>query len=220
MAWGPVPGSERLTTASLDSNTLRGRGVAVSGDMLRVAGSTVRISGIEAPGYGQVCGSDKSRKWRCDVYAEAALSRLLAGGRIECQLKGTDADGHSLVTCRRGDTDIAAELVAGGHVFAETGLFAPYASNEKKARAAKAGIWAGEAAARPSEYRAQKWEEAKRDAPDGCPIKGNVRGGRRIYVLPWSRGYERVRVSESRGGRWFCSEEEARSAGWQSSEPS
>lgn len=80
-------------------------------------------------------------------------------------------------------------------------------------------MWAGQAT-RPSDYRAQKWEEAKREAPDGCPIKGSVRGSRRYYVVPWARGYERVRVSRSRGERWFCSEAEAQEGGFKPFEQS
>ena len=43
----------------------------------------------------------------------------------------------------------------------------------------------------------------------------SVAGGARVYVLPWSPDYGRVRVSKSRGGRWFCSEQEAIAAGWE-----
>ena len=75
------------------------------------------------------------------------------------------------------------------------------------------GLWNGEAE-RPGTYRARTWEEAKRAAPDGCPIKGQVAGGARVYVLPWSPEYGRVRVSRARGDRWFCSEKEAIAAGW------
>ena len=80
----------------------------------------------------------------------------------------------------------------------------PIAVLRKKLRTAKAGVWEG-SPARPSEYRALKWEEAKRNAPDGCPIKGSVRGNRRYYTVPWARDYERVKVSRNRGERWFCS---------------
>ena len=99
-------------------------------------------------------------------------------------------------------------------MFAEAGLFASYSSLEREARAAKAGIWVGGETERPAEFRAKVWEEAKRRAPDGCPIKGRVTGGARVYVLPWSPDYERGRVQKERGERWFCSEQEAVAAGW------
>ncbi len=190
----------------------------MSGDTLRVAGTTLALSGIEAPIEGQTC-ADGTRPWRCDTAAHTALARLLRSSPITCELSGSDSLGRKIGTCRQGKTDIAAELVRNGHVFAETGFFSAYGSLESEARAAKAGIWRGEAM-RPADYRAQKWEEAKREAPAGCPIKGNVTGGRRVYVLPWAQGYERVKISSRKGERWFCSEDEAVAAGWKPSEQS
>ncbi len=201
-----------------DASEVEGRGVALTGDTLRVARTTIRLSGIEAPVPGQTCESASSAAWRCDAAAREALARVLAKGRVRCKLGGSDDAGHRSGTCHTGDKDVAAELVGGGHVFANSGLFTAYGSLESAARSGKAGIWAGDAA-RPDDYRAQKWEEAKRDAPDGCPIKGNTKGGRRIYVLPWSQGYERVRMG-GKGDRWFCSESEARQAGWKPAEQS
>lgn len=48
----------------------------------------------------------------------------------------------------------------------------------------------------------------------GCDIKGNISGNGRIYHLPGGAHYARTRIDESRGERWFCSEAEARAAGW------
>jgi endonuclease YncB( thermonuclease family) len=48
-----------------------------------------------------------------------------------------------------------------------------------------------------------------------CRIKGNINDqGDRIYHVPGSDAYERTGISTSRGERWFCTEEEARKAGW------
>ena len=52
----------------------------------------------------------------------------------------------------------------------------------------------------------------------GCSIKGNISRDRtRIYHVPGGLYYERTRISPSKGERWFCSEAEARSAGWRRS---
>jgi hypothetical protein len=48
----------------------------------------------------------------------------------------------------------------------------------------------------------------------GCDIKGNISDNGRIYHLPGGAYYARTRIDESRGERWFCSESEARTAGW------
>lgn len=51
-----------------------------------------------------------------------------------------------------------------------------------------------------------------------CSIKGNVSTrGERIYHVPGQKYYDDTRISASHGERWFCSEEEARAAGWRRS---
>jgi hypothetical protein len=73
-------------------------------------------------------------------------------------------------------------------------------------------------ALRPAELKAKAWEEAKRQAPDGCPIKGQVIGKERVYVLPGAPEYQRVRVQTARGDRWFCSEQDAAAAGFKAAQ--
>jgi hypothetical protein len=53
----------------------------------------------------------------------------------------------------------------------------------------------------------------------GCNIKGNIsiRTGERIYHVPGQEYYDATRISLRHGERWFCSEEEARQAGWRRS---
>ena len=47
-----------------------------------------------------------------------------------------------------------------------------------------------------------------------CRIKGNISGSGKIYHVPGSTWYDRTQIDEASGERWFCSEEEARAAGW------
>ncbi|MBD9447162.1 MULTISPECIES: hypothetical protein [unclassified Rhizobium] len=49
-----------------------------------------------------------------------------------------------------------------------------------------------------------------------CNIKGNVSidSGERIYHVPGQHYYEATKISPQYGERWFCSEQEARAAGW------
>jgi endonuclease YncB( thermonuclease family) len=153
----------RLTVPNIAANLpllsgtrpLEGRAYAVSGDSLQVGGTTVRLSGIEAPDQDQRCGAG-NRRWRCGAAASEALSRLVTGRVVSCTLSGTDGKGRPLASCMAGKTEINAELVRRGHVFAETGLFARYASIESEARSAKLGLWAGGDVERPSDYRARQ----------------------------------------------------------------
>jgi endonuclease YncB( thermonuclease family) len=199
---------------------LIGGGKSVTGrardGVTRVGGVTVRLTGIEAPESEQRCGGGANR-WRCGAVAATVLSRLVNGRRASCSLAGSDEAGRTLGQCSVGQKDVGAELVRQGYVFADGSFLARYASQEREARTAKAGLWNGEAE-RPAAFRAKLWEEAKRRAPEGCPIKGQVSGAARVYVLPWSPDYERVRVQKARGERWFCSEEEAVAAGFKAAQ--
>ncbi|MCB1743560.1 MAG: hypothetical protein KDK91_24500 [Gammaproteobacteria bacterium] len=52
-----------------------------------------------------------------------------------------------------------------------------------------------------------------------CVIKGNIsiQTGEKIYHVPGQKYYTRTRISPAYGERWFCSEAEARAAGWRKS---
>lgn len=48
-----------------------------------------------------------------------------------------------------------------------------------------------------------------------CDIKGNINpDGERIYHLKNNEWYGKAFIDETRGERWFCSEDEAKGAGW------
>lgn len=47
-----------------------------------------------------------------------------------------------------------------------------------------------------------------------CRIKGNIGGSGKIYHVPGTAAYAKTKIDESKGERWFCTEEEARTAGW------
>jgi endonuclease YncB( thermonuclease family) len=164
-AWLATGGQPNLTgiTGSITSQLpvagparkpLQGRAEALGGDLMRVAGTTVRLAGVEAPERRQTCGTG-SRRFRCGAAAEAALGRLVNGRPVICTVSGTGEGGIALAYCMRGKIDINAELVRQGHVFAGSGFFARYASLEREARAAKAGIWASGEPERPADYRAR-----------------------------------------------------------------
>ena len=52
--------------------------------------------------------------------------------------------------------------------------------------------------------------------PGSCDIKGNIsiNTGERIYHVPGQEHYWETKISRQYGERWFCSEAEARAAGW------
>ena len=52
----------------------------------------------------------------------------------------------------------------------------------------------------------------------GCDIKGNIGPtGERIYHVPGDPWYAKTQISRHKGEKWFCSESDARAAGWRRS---
>lgn len=214
MAETPTPARPEL------GDNIHGRARATTGDTLRIGRTLIKLKHIEAPESGQMCVGTNGQPWGCGDAARAALAKYLSGSRIDCTLSNRDGtDAIARGDCKKGDTDLAAALVRDGHVFAETGFFARHASLENEARNNHRGIWNGEAQ-RPDEFRAAAWKAAREKAPQSCPIKGRVSSRDKFYVMPWMQGYDSIRIRASRGERWFCSEEDARQAGWRPSEAS
>ena len=59
---------------------------------------------------------------------------------------------------------------------------------------------------------------ASAEEVSACTIKGNVNTrGERIYHVPGQKYYDETQISATHGERWFCSEQEARAAGWRKS---
>ncbi len=203
------------------SSEISGPATVISGDSMRVDGRLVRLDGVEAPAAAQPCTHENGRRWNCASASRSGLGKIIRGRQVTCTPSGQDDSGRTLAHCVvDSTTDIATELVRSGYVFATSGsFFSSLSSEEETARNAKLGIWQGEVA-RPQEWRDQAWEAAKREAPDGCPIKGVVRASAKIYTLPWSDAYASARVRPERGERWFCSEDEAKAAGFAPSDRS
>ncbi len=210
-------------TAAADAappTTLTSRNVrAVTGDTLRVGNTLIALDGIEAPETAQSC-ERASGRWRCGTAARDALTGLVRGRSVSCEITGEREGGVKTGSCATGDADLAEKMIEQGMAFSTSFFFlSHYARLERKAQSEKNGLWAGDAE-RPQVWRDKRWAEAKEKAPDGCPIKGRIRSGARIYVLPWSAAYDSVRLRRARGERWFCSETEAEAAGWRRAEPS
>lgn len=190
-----------------------GRATVVDGDTLEIAGVRVRLEGIDAPEAGQTCPARRSGNWDCGAAATAALKRLVGTRRIDCVSAGTDKYGRMLGWCTLDGQDLNAEMVQGGHAWAFVRYSTRYRALEAEARRAKVGIWQGEA--EPAwAYREHRWAAAEPAAPEGCAIKGNVTANGRIYHMPWSPWYDKVRIEPAKGERWFCSEAEAGEAGF------
>ncbi len=186
----------------------------VDGDTIVIDNLRIRLEGIDAPESGQTCQRKWVGAWACGTVATTALARMLDGRAVTCESRGPDKYNRMLGICFADGHDVNARMVREGHAWAFVKYSKRYVAEEAAARSESAGIWQG-ASVPAWEYRAQQWASAEDRAPvDGCVIKGNVTRNGRIYHMPWSPWYQRVRIDADPAKRWFCSETEAVAAGW------
>lgn len=190
----------------------------IDGDTIVLGETRIRLEGIDAPETTQACGRRFFGTWRCGEESTRHLVHLIGAQPVRCEDMGLDKYGRTLGRCFVGTTNLNAEMVRSGYAWAFVRYSQAYVVQEAEAKLAHAGIWQGNAI--PAwEFRAGAWAMAETQAPNGCTIKGNVTNAGRIYHMPWSPWYEKVRMDDHgrgppKGKRWFCSEGEAIAAGW------
>ncbi|CUH40256.1 Thermonuclease precursor [Jannaschia seosinensis] len=204
-----------LLAAPLAAETLSGTVRVVDADTIDIgASANVRLLGIDAAEADQTCRDDNGVVLPCGRFASDAARSLYEGEVARCEVSERDRYGRYLATCTVAGRNMNSELV-------RLGIARRYRDNpryfeeEKEARLLARGLWAYEME-NPALWRAEQRELRIEDnAPEGrCAIKGNISDNGRIYHLPGSRFYGPTRIDERRGERWFCSEAEARAAGW------
>ncbi|MCG6113446.1 MAG: thermonuclease family protein [Paracoccus sp.] len=198
--------------ADLSGPIPAGAAEVVDGDGLRVRGVVIRLHGIDAPEHDQSCQDARGAIWHCGEIATDRLAQMIADTTVTCTELDRDRYDRSVALCEAAGVDLAEAMVAEGLAWAYLRYSDTYAPAETTAREQGIGIWSG--VNQPAwEYRASR--RAGTSEKSGCRIKGNIsQSGERIYHLPDSRSYAATRISEAKGERWFCSEGEARTAGW------
>lgn len=155
----------------------------IDGDTLELQGTIIRLRGVDAPETGQRCRGRNGKTLRPGDDSVSFLQTIAAHG-LTCS--GTDLDdyGRLIARCRTADgTDIGQRMVAEGLAWAFIKFSAEYSREEADARAARRGVW-GMDCQPPWAFRAKRWEAARQQAPEGCPIKGNISKNGRIYHTP------------------------------------
>lgn len=193
-------GPASLFQATQNKEELKGRVVRVlDGDTFDLEeGVRVRLIGVDAPEYPKGCLSLKAKE---------RLEELVLGKEVEIEVVEKDNFGRKLGFVMIGGLLINQTMIEEGLARAGAGENPKYGAKllaaEDSAKKAKRGIWSSLCAGK-----------------EDCLIKGNVRRdrGTKIYQLPECYNYEKVVVNEEEGDLWFCSEEEARKAGFRKSE--
>jgi endonuclease YncB( thermonuclease family) len=193
----------------------------IDGDTLQVGGDVIQLYGIDAPELGQLCDSN-GRLWHCGMEAALALNKLLTLNRssLRCspwsnEVQSATAPTRAPQVCEVGDQDVAVLTLHTGNSLALPGAFPDYVEAERQAREGGVGIWHSDFVV-PWKWRAGAQSPSRRsDSSRECSIKGvfDVDGQGR-YFVPTDVEYAALTIDPDQGEKMFCSDDEARLAGW------
>lgn len=115
------------------------------GDTLTMTGKDVRLYGIDAPEYKQICQNSAGKSWPCGDMARAKLLMLVGTDEVTCEPQATDNYGRAVASCGTAKVpDLALAMVeAGMAANGVDGGEGPYAVSESLAQVEKIGVWSG-----------------------------------------------------------------------------
>ena len=194
-----------------------GQASVIDGDTIEIGGQKIVLYGIDAPESAQICAVG-GKSTPCGQLAAGALADRIGQQTVTCAPRGHEQDGLVAAVCSAGGDELNGWMVSQGMALAYRLFSNDYVRHERKAEKEKTGVWAG--------YFVKPWDwrRGRRLTKDkvfdegACTIKGNItRGGKRVYHVPDGQYYRSIRIDTSLGEYWFCSEAEARKAGWKKS---
>ena len=185
----------------------------IDGDTLDVGGVRVRLHGIDAPEIGQTCQTSQGQDWDCGTWVSREVRARYQGAQASCNPVAKDRYGRVVAICLIRGQDMGRHLVQNGMAVAFRKYSNAYVADERAAKRAHVGLHSG-TFVQPEKHRKRKVTQSA--AANGeCVIKGNIsKKGVRIFHVPGQHYYGATRIRRDQGERWFCTEAEARAAGW------
>ena len=85
---------------------------------------------------------------------------------------------------------------------------------QREAQDNKAGLWSPDACNGDTSSTNIIIPSTQINNDNSCTIKGNISSGGKIYHMIGCGSYAKTVIDETKGEKWFCTEQEAINAGW------
>jgi endonuclease YncB( thermonuclease family) len=144
-----------LTPLSLVIADVTGKPRVIDGDTIEIAGTLIRLDGIDAPETKQMCLDEVGKRWRCGEAATYTLLNIIGNHWVTCKGEKRDRYRRLIAICTLGPFDLNAMLVLKGLALAYRKYSIAYIKEEYDAKSKKLGLWRGRFVA-PWEWRQGK----------------------------------------------------------------
>ena len=132
-------------------DTIQGWAKVTDGDGIKVKGYRVRLAGLDAPEWNQPAQHRYGFWFNHGKWVKRALSRELAGRRVQVKVEGYDRYDRVLGTVSCRGRDVGEWLVRSGHAIAC--FDSRYKAAESEARSERRGMWGYDQAYDPRAWR-------------------------------------------------------------------
>jgi endonuclease YncB( thermonuclease family) len=115
----------------------------IDGDTLDLAGTRIRLWGIDAPETRQTCEGRDGQTYECGRDSRAVMVELTRDRAVTCDPRDNDRYGRVVAVCRTEAGDINAIVRRGWAVDWPRYSNGAYSREQQPARSEKLGIWSG-----------------------------------------------------------------------------
>lgn len=153
--------SDKPTTLSVKNSpspflhqSFSGIAKVIDGDSIKVANNEVRLLGIDAPEYLQICYDAHDQQYACGKMSQKFLFDLVHEKQITCYYQQKDVYRRFLANCEMDQISINKEILRNGMavIYDYNNADDELKAIEKEAKHKKLGIWQGKFQL-PKEYR-------------------------------------------------------------------
>jgi endonuclease YncB( thermonuclease family) len=160
------------------ADLVEGTAFVIDGDTIEINEERIRLHGVDAPELAQRC-TEGGHLYPCGLDSSQALRKRIGRQPVSCVRRDTDRYGRMVAVCTVQRIDLGGWMVGQGQAIAYRKYSFEYVAEEERARAAKAGMWAGEFQD-PSEFRHQPHPAVPRSGRRACTCPEDMdRAGRR-----------------------------------------
>lgn len=115
---------------------------AKDGDSLVIDKLEIRLGGIDAPEYSQLC-HDEKKEYKCGIKAHKFLKKIIKGRKVVCNKITIDIYKRQVSECFADSININKKMLESGWAVAYKTNNNDYKIAEKSAKEKKLGIWQG-----------------------------------------------------------------------------
>jgi endonuclease YncB( thermonuclease family) len=159
------------------------------------------------------------------VEASNKAKELLSGQRVELEVDDSQGDRDKYGRLLRyvfleDGTNFNELMIAQGYAYEYTydGAYkyqSLFKNAQQSAKQSGRGLWGAVCETHQEDVVLAPVAATSDQDNDSCVVKGNISSSdEKIYHVPGCDSYNQTRISEAKGEAWFCTEQEAVSAGW------